>query len=68
MDNNRLIRELVFHKITGYYAPGVDIPAALGDRKEFVPYRRLEVWDEFNEKYFSVIAWTIKICEEIMDV
>lgn len=53
--NERIIRELVFKRVTGFYAPGVDIPAALG-------------YDAFNLKYCNVIEKTIQAYEEVMDV
>lgn len=68
MDNNRLIRELVFHKITGYYAPGVDIPAALGYREEFDMETRLKKWFEFNKNYYNVIEKTIQAYEEVNNI
>lgn len=64
----RQIRKLVFKRVTGYYAPGVDIPASLEYREEFDMVKRLKKWDEFNENYYDVIIKTIQAYEEVMDI
>lgn len=64
----RQIREIVFRRVTGFYAPGVDIPAALGYREEFDMTEKLKKWDEFNENYYDVIMKTIQAYEEVMDI
>ena len=67
-ETERQIRELVFKRVTGFYAPGVDIPSAFGYREELDMVERLKKWDEFNENYYDVIMKTIQAYEEVMDV
>lgn len=66
--DNRIIADQVFKSMTGYYAPGVDIPAAANLPERLADFNvRNAVWEVWNDIFGRCVRITSSVAKQVIE-